>query len=1475
MPKRSIADILYFNAVIERVYLTERMGMKMRRIRRAACAALASLLLFPLTLAGAANVGSLPHYTTYINIPGITGDEIIMIDAVKSERNSLVYGMNPGTEAFFGDDGEIAGFAALFCDWMSELFGIPFETAVYEWGDLIAGLESHEIDFAGDLTATEERKNAGFFMTSAIAERSVKHMRIFGSAPFSDIYRERPLRYAFLGGSTTADQVRELSAYDFEPFYVDDYDVAYQMLKSGRVDAFIDEGVAEAAFDEYGDVVAAEFFPLIYSPVSLTTQNPELAAFISVMEKALAQDSSVRYLSYLYNRGEEDYQKHKMLISLTGEEREYIRRNPVISFLAEYDNYPVSFYNIHEKEWQGIAFDVLSRIERLTGLTFEVQNASDTEWPDLLRTLENGDAPMLTELLRSRSREGSFLWPDAPILTDHYALISKMEFPNIGISDIMRVKVGLVENTGYTELFMSWFPEHKATRVYLSNTEAFKALERGEADVLMLTENLLLQQTNYHERPGYKANIIFDRTFDSTFGFNILEAVLCSIVDKALRLIDTNAISGQWTHKAYDYRTKLAQARLPWFVGGTAIACLLALMLIMIRRNRNEGARLEGLVQNRTVELNKQHALMSVVNDAAALLLESDTEDYTSANTASMEMVCQCIDADRVYLWQNIKKADGKTHFRQVCRWRRGEVVAAEAPKEYRYDSICPDWKKLVFEGKVLNGPLDTMPGEMRPFLENLDVRSFLAIPLFLKGEFWGFVSLSDIHEERVFPEAEKNALRSWGLLAVSAIQRGVIASERRQTLSKLEAVIGNYKGIIWSVNNDRIVTTYDGQHLKDLGITPDFLMGKNLASSERPDHADMLAGVERTFADGPQDWISEIEGRSFRSYTLPMHDGNGHMAGVVGSTDDVTETISLQRDLERAVADAEASSRAKSAFLANMSHEIRTPMNSVIGFSELAMDEELTPQARDYLTRILDNSRWLLQIINDILDISKIESGKMELETVPFDFGEMLLHCQTVITPKALEKNIVLHFYSEPFIGKRLIGDPTRLRQVLINILSNAIKFTHVGSVKLSAVIQGSVGDTCTVHFEIRDSGIGMTPEQTEKIFIPFVQADSSTTRKYGGTGLGLPITKNIIELMGGRLTVESAPGIGSKFSFDLTFHTQDTPDEPHPVSGGAHEITKPAFDGEVLVCEDNEMNQRVIREHLKRVGVRAVIAENGKIGVEMVKSRRDKGEKPFDLIFMDMHMPVMDGLEAAARIIPLNVGTPIVALTANIMSNDRELYAKSGMDGYMGKPFTSQELWSCLLTHLKPLDAKPGESPPADEQSVEDDLETQLKIDFAKGNRNKFTEIKDALEANDVKLAHRLAHTLKSNAALIGRPGLQKAAMETERMLTDGINKVTGEQVALLKAELAAVLKDLAPLLEAAEKPKDAVETLAKAAALELLAKLEPLLKTGNPECLAYTDNLRGIPGSEALIEQMEEFEFRPAAETLAGLKQSVEGL
>jgi len=588
-----------------------------------------------------------------------------------------------------------------------------------------------------------------------------------------------------------------------------------------------------------------------------------------------------------------------------------------------------------------------------------------------------------------------------------------------------------------------------------------------------------------------------------------------------------------------------------------------------------------------------------------------------------------------------------------------------------------------------------------------------------------------------------------------------------------------------------------------------------------------------------------------------------------------ITNIEKAQEELRHARDAAQSANRTKSTFLANMSHEIRTPMNSIIGFAELAQYNDNSQKIKEYINYILDSAKWLLKIINDILDISKIESGKIVLEKIPFDLHDVLSTCQVAIKPKAEEKGIAFYCYAEPSINKKLLGDPIRLRQVIINLLSNAVKFTNTGTVKLLASLEEIDDNSALIHFEVKDSGIGMNSSQVVRIMEPFMQGDDSITRRFGGTGLGLSITKNIIEMMGGFLIIESAPDIGSKFSFNIKF---DLIEETSVVihHGSIPDINeKPNFSGEVLVCEDNSLNQQVMCDHLSRLGLKSIVAHNGIEGIKLVTERMKSGNKQFDLILMDIHMPEMDGLECSSRITAMGIKTPIVAVTANIMSNDVELYRTSGMSDCLGKPFTSQDLCKCLIKHLPVVSYSVIDK----KQQASDDekLLEHMRLDFVKNNQTTFFKIDNAISAGDIKLAHRTAHSLKSNAGQIGEKDLQTAAAAAEAMLEFGRFetklpeserfKINFENLKKLENELTLVLKKLSPLLQHYNNQKlfkinDADKIL------EILKKLEPLIKNKNPECEDFIDDVLTIPDSEALANHIENYNFKQAAAELSKL-------
>ncbi|MFN7022552.1 MAG: ATP-binding protein [Phycisphaerales bacterium] len=384
---------------------------------------------------------------------------------------------------------------------------------------------------------------------------------------------------------------------------------------------------------------------------------------------------------------------------------------------------------------------------------------------------------------------------------------------------------------------------------------------------------------------------------------------------------------------------------------------------------------------------------------------------------------------------------------------------------------------------------------------------------------------------------------------------------------------------------------------------------------------------------------------------------------------------------LQRAKDEADAANRFKTDFLANMSHEIRTPMTAILGYSELLDDPAAYPAQRAECVRtIRRNGEHLLTIINDILDISKIEAGAMTVESLPTDPRAIVEQVCSLMRVRAAARGLALEAAVSDTVPDAFAADPTRLRQILINLVSNAVKFTDSGSVRIDAELEPAAGDAPPViRFDVADTGIGMTPDQLDRLFTPFTQADSSTTRHFGGTGLGLAISRRLARMMGGDITVRSQPGRGSVFTLRLTARSI-APAQAQPAAPAEFTADRPLAGLRILLVEDGRDNQRLFSHHLSRAGALVDIADNGRLALERLTA---PDAPTFDLIFMDVQMPEMDGYQTARRLRDAGLSLPIIALTAHAMREDRERCLAAGYTDFLTKPIDKARLIEAAHRH------------------------------------------------------------------------------------------------------------------------------------------------------------------------------------------------
>jgi PAS domain S-box-containing protein len=557
---------------------------------------------------------------------------------------------------------------------------------------------------------------------------------------------------------------------------------------------------------------------------------------------------------------------------------------------------------------------------------------------------------------------------------------------------------------------------------------------------------------------------------------------------------------------------------------------------------------------------------------------------------------------------------------------------------------------------------------------------------------FWQSTRLLSGHAsyERTRPNGTVLDIRTVPLPSGGAVRTYTDITSGRRAEKAISESEARYRLLAENARDIIVRSTADGRRLyvsqacrEILGYEPEELLAMRLQDTIHPDDVPLVeAGRRLVLEGGGEDVSTTYRVRHKAGHWLwiearrrAVRNDAGEPVELVSVLRDVTERQRQSEELqraketaERALEQARKSSEAKSEFLAAMSHEIRTPLHSIIGFTSLLLDEQQHPAHRRRLELIQESGTALLTLVDDILDFSKIEAGQVELEPQPFQLPDFTEATAAIVRGLAASKNLTIELTLEPELPAAVVGDPDRIRQILLNLLNNAVKFTAAGSVALDVRRDSPGGDW--IRFSVRDTGIGIPEHNRDRLFERFSQVDSSIRRRFGGTGLGLAISKRLVDLMGGRIGVESEPGVGSLFWFSIPLARADaapvemTPPPEPSASGSAARI---------LLVEDLAVNQEIARALLEKAGHQVDMARNGEEAVEAVEARH------YDLVLMDIQMPVLDGLSATRRIRALpgpQAQVPIIAMTANVLPDQVETFQAAGLNDHLGKPFDRQSL-------------------------------------------------------------------------------------------------------------------------------------------------------------------------------------------------------
>jgi len=1144
------------------------------------------------------------------------------------------------------------------------------------------------------------------------------------------------------------------------------------------------------------------------------------------------------------------------------------------------DEFPPLIYSDESGAVRGLIADRWALWQEKTGRRVDV---TTMQWAEALAAFRAGQFDVIDAITTTPERQRTLLFSTSWITLD----VVLYYRDNIrGVTDLSSVRgfqIGAVKGDACVDLLQSKGIDNLA--LFATYPDVVDAAVRGGVSVFcghkLMTNYYLAQRGSsdaflhtapLYNAPGHWAVLKGNQALyeEITQGFQLITAT----EDKALR--------DKWLGQPLF--EPAAPVWVKWVLyGALALLGVLLLVLVWIRMLRRE-------VEHRTFALaESEERFRMLFENTRQPIAMVENGHFIAANKATLDMLYMR-DPDELI---------GKTPLdispeTQPSGERSAVALLSMMGKAFSRGSTRVEWEHLKATGEVFTA--EVMLTAIRR-----DEREILHV-------VWNDITARKQAEREL--EEYQNHLEE--LVKARTEELSHITRELRDASQEQQALFdASMAGIVF-VRDRRILRC--NRYLEQmLGYAPGELLGQT-TRCWYPDEVTFFEVGERIItAHAEQGFYSEErelqrkDGSRFwaRMQAQPV-DLEDLSKGIAGMVIDITAEHEALEQLQQARKLAEDAAKTKADFLANMSHEIRTPMNAIMGMTHLVLQTELNERQRDFLQKIQRSSKHLLGIINDVLDFSKMEAGKLSLEHIEFNLPTLISDLTSVLETKTTEKELTLITHVDERLPEQLKGDPLRLQQILLNFANNAVKFTESGEIEIRVDLVRTEADKTLLKFSVRDTGIGLSPAQQRRLFRSFEQADGSTTRKYGGSGLGLAISRRLAELMGGEVGVVSQPGEGSTFWFEVALDVGSGSADMSMAAGkdgnelqaselSMEQIKRRLQGAKVLLVEDNPLNQEVASELLSQMGVVVEIANNGAEALQKLE------QAAFDLVLMDMQMPVMDGLTATRKIRQQDrlKQLPVLAMTASALPSDRAKCLEVGMNDFLAKPIEPETLWRELSRWIKPgqrsrAPAKPEpDAPTRADVPVIAGLDTQAGIrlalndqalyrrlltSFASSHEAFRQQLQQALRQNDLELSVRLVHTLKGSAAQIGATELASQAQTFEHRLRQAQDEsaVMPEPPDFLLAAVDGLLHALSDWLGNSAKPaqdKEAKTASRKWSEHEqsLYDRLQTLLRTDdfNATQLLSRESatFRNMLGKdyERIVSALGMFDFERAARIL----------